>query len=92
MKQASGFVRPGGELIYVTCSVLPQENEEQVRRFTAENPEFSDRQRPARLGQPVRQGCAASTLFRRPDGHADAGLDRYGRLLLLPDAAKGLAS
>jgi 16S rRNA (cytosine967-C5)-methyltransferase len=34
-------VRPGGELIYVTCSVLPQENEEQVRKFTADNPEFS---------------------------------------------------
>lgn len=41
LKQASAFVRPGGELVYVTCSVLPQENEEQVRRFTAENPEFS---------------------------------------------------
>jgi 16S rRNA (cytosine967-C5)-methyltransferase len=41
LKQASAFVRPGGELIYVTCSVLPQENEEQVRRFTEENPEFS---------------------------------------------------
>ncbi|APO73188.1 RNA cytosine-C5-methylase protein [Rhizobium etli 8C-3] len=41
LKQASAFVRPGGELIYVTCSVLPQENEDQVRRFTAENTAFS---------------------------------------------------
>ncbi|AJD39692.1 tRNA and rRNA cytosine-C5-methylase (Sun) protein [Rhizobium gallicum bv. gallicum R602sp] len=41
LKQASAFVRPGGELIYVTCSVLPQENEQQVRRFAAENPAFS---------------------------------------------------
>ncbi|PDT17097.1 MFS transporter [Rhizobium sp. J15] len=40
LAQASGFVKPGGELIYVTCSVLPQENEEQVRRFTAGNPDF----------------------------------------------------
>jgi 16S rRNA (cytosine967-C5)-methyltransferase len=40
LKQASDFVRPGGELIYVTCSVLPQENEEQVRRFTAENGDY----------------------------------------------------
>jgi len=40
MKQASAYVRRGGELIYVTCSVLPQENEEQVRAFTAANPEF----------------------------------------------------
>ena len=40
LKQASAYVRRGGELIYVTCSVLPQENEEQVRAFTAANPEF----------------------------------------------------
>ncbi|WP_454853555.1 RsmB/NOP family class I SAM-dependent RNA methyltransferase [Rhizobium binxianense] len=40
LKQASGFVRPGGELIYVTCSVLPEENEEQARRFTSENGDF----------------------------------------------------
>ncbi|MCF3981572.1 hypothetical protein L2D77_32915, partial [Pseudomonas aeruginosa] len=30
----------GGELLYVTCSVLPEENEQQVRRFCEENPEF----------------------------------------------------
>jgi len=41
LTQASAFVRPGGELIYVTCSVLPQENEQQVRKFTADHPEFS---------------------------------------------------
>ncbi|MGZ2382929.1 RsmB/NOP family class I SAM-dependent RNA methyltransferase [Rhizobium brockwellii] len=40
LAQASSFVKSGGELIYVTCSVLPQENEEQVRRFTADNPDF----------------------------------------------------
>jgi 16S rRNA (cytosine967-C5)-methyltransferase len=40
LTQASAYVRRGGELIYVTCSVLPQENEEQVRAFTAANPEF----------------------------------------------------
>ncbi len=40
LKQASAYVRRGGELIYVTCSVLPQENEEQVRAFTAADPEF----------------------------------------------------
>lgn len=41
LHQAKDFVRPGGELLYVTCSVLPEENERQVRRFCAENPEFS---------------------------------------------------
>ncbi|MEM6848882.1 MAG: RsmB/NOP family class I SAM-dependent RNA methyltransferase [Pseudomonadota bacterium] len=34
------FVRPGGYLVYVTCSVLPQENEAQVDEFLARAPEF----------------------------------------------------
>jgi len=37
---AAPFVRPGGRLIYVTCSVLPEENEQQVYSFCEDNPEF----------------------------------------------------
>ncbi|TCL72097.1 RsmB/NOP family class I SAM-dependent RNA methyltransferase [Rhizobium sp. BK251] len=40
LAQASEYVRPGGDLIYVTCSVLPEENEAQVNRFTTDNPQF----------------------------------------------------
>ncbi|MGY5777968.1 RsmB/NOP family class I SAM-dependent RNA methyltransferase [Rhizobium sp. LEGMi135b] len=40
LAQAGEFVRPGGELLYVTCSVLPEENEVQVSRFAAQNPDF----------------------------------------------------
>jgi 16S rRNA (cytosine967-C5)-methyltransferase len=31
--QALKYVRPGGKIIYATCSVFPQENEEQVKFF-----------------------------------------------------------
>ena len=34
------LVAPGGRLIYATCTVLRQENEEVVERFLAERPEF----------------------------------------------------
>lgn len=51
LEQAKAFVRPGGELIYVTCSVLPDENERQVRRFCAENSEFSIRPAVARWNE-----------------------------------------
>ncbi len=34
---ASEYVRPGGKLIYVTCSLLPEENQEQVQRFLEAN-------------------------------------------------------
>ena len=36
--EASAFVRPGGLLVYVTCSLFPEENEDQVDAFVAISP------------------------------------------------------
>lgn len=38
---AGGYVRPGGVLVYSTCTIGPFENEEVVKGFIAENPEFT---------------------------------------------------
>ena len=38
---ASRLVKPGGGLIYATCSVLPAENERQIEAFLQAHPEFS---------------------------------------------------
>jgi 16S rRNA (cytosine967-C5)-methyltransferase len=35
-----GLVRPGGTLVYSTCTMEPEENEQQVARFLQEHPEF----------------------------------------------------
>ena len=40
LSEAAPFVRAGGHLIYITCSVLPEENEGQVYAFCEDNPEF----------------------------------------------------
>lgn len=40
LASAAPFVRPGGFLIYITCSVLPQENEAQVYGFCEDNGAF----------------------------------------------------
>ena len=37
---AARYVRPGGVLCYVTCSVLPEENQKQVARFVASEAAF----------------------------------------------------
>lgn len=41
LEKACQYVRPGGRLIYVTCSVLPAENTDQVTAFLEAHPEFS---------------------------------------------------
>jgi 16S rRNA (cytosine967-C5)-methyltransferase len=40
---ASGaeLTKPGGLLVYATCSLLPEEDDAQVARFLAEHPDFS---------------------------------------------------
>lgn len=35
------LVKPGGALVYVTCSVLPEENDDAVAAFLSANPDFS---------------------------------------------------
>ena len=39
LDQAKAFVRPGGELLYVTCSVLPEENSQQIAAFLKRTPD-----------------------------------------------------
>lgn len=39
--EAARLVRPGGRLVYSTCTYNPKENEENARWFTAQFPEFS---------------------------------------------------
>lgn len=41
LANAKEFVRPGGLLFYVTCSMLAEENEGQVYPFLEDNPDFT---------------------------------------------------
>lgn len=40
LTRASRWVKPGGSLIYATCSILPAENEAQANLFQDRHPEF----------------------------------------------------
>jgi 16S rRNA (cytosine967-C5)-methyltransferase len=41
LQSASRLLKPGGRLVYATCSVLPQENEDIAAAFTQANRDFS---------------------------------------------------
>ena len=40
LDRAAALTKPGGRIAYITCSVLPAENGEQIRAFIARHPEF----------------------------------------------------
>lgn len=40
LESCAGAVKVGGRLVYATCTILPEENEEQARGFLSRHPEF----------------------------------------------------
>lgn len=41
LAEGARYVKPGGDLVYITCSVLPEENQRQAADFLAANPDFA---------------------------------------------------
>jgi 16S rRNA (cytosine967-C5)-methyltransferase len=40
LSEAAGLIKPGGRLLYITCTTEPEENEVQIEQFLAKHPEF----------------------------------------------------
>ncbi len=41
LERGAELVKPGGRLLYITCSVLPEENDDQVEAFLTTHPDFA---------------------------------------------------
>ena len=79
LERGAKLVRPGGRLIYITCSVLPEENTDQIQAFRNENPDFTlrpyaDQWRTAiDANPPASANGAADTLLLTPASHGTDG-------------------
>ena len=69
LARAAEWVRPGGTLVYATCSLEPAEGEEQAARFLKRRPDFTVR--PAE-GLPV-PATADGFVRTLPGTLAEAG-------------------
>ena len=70
LEHAALLVRPGGRLVYSTCTFAPEEDEGAIARFLIDHPEFTLAEPPARPGFcPGRPDwLPASLLAKLPSG------------------------
>lgn len=74
LQRYSRMTRPGGKMVYATCSILEAENQAQVARFLESNPGWSLEEEAVRL--PERGGSDGfymARLLRQPEERAADG-------------------
>ena len=71
LDNAARYVKPGGTLVYSTCTILPEENEGVSDSFLAEHPDFC--RTPFALFEPVGETEGQVTLW--PHRHGTDGFD-----------------
>jgi 16S rRNA (cytosine967-C5)-methyltransferase len=70
LERAASLAKPGGQIAYVTCSVLPEENNDQVGAFVTRYPDFSV-EKPAEVAKVLGE---RAYLFARAALISDQGL------------------
>ncbi len=61
------YVKIGGRLVYSTCTLLPQENEEQIKRFLLKHPDFKLETDAEYLPRDLMSRCEEGMLRLRED-------------------------
>lgn len=74
LDQAHAHVKPGGRLIYVTCSIFAEENEDRLAAFLARTPTFSVKPLPSPWrGEGLGMGVEVDQADTPASGMADGG-------------------
>ena len=71
LKAAAGALKPGGQLLYITCTPEPAENEEVIGAFLAAHPEFRLATDPDRLPPAARALVQPPGFFRTSPAEHD---------------------
>ena len=74
LDRAAALVKPGGRIAYITCSVLPPENNDQIRAFVGRHPEFAV----------IPPSQTMSVLWDKADDFAAATIQSPEGLLMTP--------
>jgi len=74
LDRAAPLVKPGGRIAYITCSVLPEENRDQIRAFITRHSEFAV----------VPPEQTASVLWDKAEDFAKAALQSPEGWLMTP--------
>ena len=80
LEAAARLLKPGGRLLYITCTTEPAENEAQISAFLARHPEFHLATDPGRLPPQARPLIQPPGWFRTTP--ADHNLDAFFAALL----------
>ena len=73
LSAAARLARPGGRLIYATCSLLPAENEDQVNQFLQQHPDYAAMPLSEAWSLPAVPPCPGPYLSLTPRRHGTDG-------------------
>ncbi|HSU16701.1 16S rRNA (cytosine(967)-C(5))-methyltransferase RsmB [Longimicrobium sp.] len=79
LEAAAALVKPGGVLVYSTCSLEREENEERVEAFLADHPDFEPRPEPGTVPAELVDAAGRLCVLPQRQGVDGAFAARLGR-------------
>lgn len=77
LNEAASWLKPGGEMIFCTCSLFPEEGEDQVSAFLASHPEFTQLPAEAAGIEPNWRDTSGGLRLRPDYWAARGGMDGF---------------
>lgn len=73
LERVAGVVKEGGRLVYATCSILPEENEQQIEKFLSAHPEYELTELSSVWPEGCKVPCEGKYMRLTPKRHGTDG-------------------